>query len=241
MAKTHYLIDYDYWLDQETLQASMGHLLVYVPGAQGAQATVIVYFEDRDPATFELTAPAGTSTESNYAKWPVTPNSRFALQVDTSEAAVCQATIGWNNSANDYSTGAKTNSAHGVRECARSYMAITQLSQDWYLADGLVLDNPSQIWVRESEWVFVLNPGEQPAQVVFTMQYAADEVDEHRMLVPGRRLGVLYLDDIVRRNRHYGMHITADHPVAAQWMRVVKWDDDSETMTFWSVPCASGL
>lgn len=240
MAHTHYLIDFDYWLDEKALHASMGHLLVYNPGSQGAQVETTIYFEDREPASFSLSAAGGTSTETNYTKWPVKPNSRFALAVQSPVPVVCQATIGWNNAGNDYTTGAKTHSPHGVRECARSYHAITQLGRDWYLADGLVLDNPARIWVRESEWLFVLNPGDAPANVTVTMQYRRDDIGKHQVTVAPRRLAVVYMDDLVQRNQHYGAHIAADQPVAAQWMRVVKWDDASETMAFWSVPCVVG-
>jgi hypothetical protein len=240
MPSTQYLADYDYWLDETTRHASMGHLLVFVPGPRPAQVAVTVYFEDRDPAAFTLTAPGGASTETNYTKWPVAPNTRFALRVESSEPAVCQATIGWNNAGNDYSVGAKTLSPQGVRECARSYLALTQLSREWYLADGLVIDNPGRIWVRESEWAFVLNPQMEPVEVTLHLCYAQDEVVAHRLQVPGQRLRVLALDDLVQRNRHYGAYFAADRPVAAQWMRVVKWDDQSEVMTFWSVPCVPG-
>jgi hypothetical protein len=240
MQSTHYLIDYDYWLDETTLYASMGHLLVFVPGPRDAQVQVTVYYEDHDPASFVMNARAGASTETNYTQWPVSPNTRFALRVESSEPAVCQSTIGWNNAGNDYTVGAKTQSPHGVRECARSYMAIGQLSREWYLADGLVIDNPTRIWVRESEWAFVLNPHAQPAEVTLDLRYTQDEVARHVLYVPAQRLHVLALDDLVQRNRHYGAHFAADRPVAAQWMRVVKWDDQSEIMTFWSVPCVSG-
>jgi hypothetical protein len=216
MSSTHYLIDHDYRLDEATRHASMGHLLVFVPGPRDAQVEVTVYFEDHDPASFALAARAGASTETNYSQWPVSPNTRFALRVESSEAVVCQATIGWNNAGNDYTVGAKTLSPHGVRECARSYLAISQLSREWYLADGLVLDNPARIWVRESEWAFVLNPHAQPAAVTLELCYTQDEVARHTLDVPGQRLRVLALDDLVQRNRHYGVRLAADRAVAAQ-------------------------
>jgi hypothetical protein len=240
MATTQYLVDYDYWLDEATLHAAMGHLLVFVPGPRDAQVRVTVYFEDRDPASFELTARGGTSTETNYTRWPVEANTRFALRVESSEPAVCQATIGWNNAGNDYTVGAKTRSPHGVRECARSYMAIPQLSREWYLADGLVIDNPAQVWVRESEWALVLNPHDEPAEVTLNLCYTQAERSQHTLHVPSQRLRALPLDDLVQRNRHYGAYFAADRPVAAQWMRVVKWDEQSEIMAFWSVPCVPG-
>jgi hypothetical protein len=119
-------------------------------------------------------------------------------------------------------------------------MSILHLSQHWYLADGLVIDNPARLWVRESEWAFVLNPHLQPAEVTLDLCYSLEERGRHTFHVPGQRLHVLAMDELVQRNRHYGVYFAANRPVAAQWMRVVKWDDLSEIMTFWSVACVPG-
>jgi hypothetical protein len=235
---THYLIDYDYLLDEKSLFASMGHLLVFNPGPRDAHTTITLYFEDREPDTFSFLAPAGQSSETNYDKWPVQPNSRFALQVESPEPVACQATIGWNNSKNNYTPGAPTHSPHGVRECAKSYMAISQLSREWYLPDGIVIDMPERMWVRESEWAILLNPGDQPAQVTMKLHYTG--IIEHQIEVPARRLRWLYMDDLARRNAHYGVHFESSQPIAAQWLRTVKWSEESELMAYWSVPCIAG-
>lgn len=248
---THYLIDHEYLVDKKTLFASMGHLLVFNPGQDDANLQITIYFEDREPETFPFIAPARKSTETNYARWPVQPNARFALEVESDRPVVCQSTNGWNNTGNDYSPGRPTvKSSRGVRECAKSYMAITQLNQDWYLPDGIIIDMPERMWVRESEWAILLNPGDQPAQVNLALHY--DEVVEHKTEVAARRLKYLYMDDIARRNEHYGVHFTSNVPIAVQWLRVVKWHDQvedaergskadrAELMTYWSVPCVPG-
>lgn len=234
---TYYLIDHEYLSDAATLHASMGHLLAFNPGKRDATLAITLFFEDREPITFEQVAPAGRSSESNYSRWPVQPNSRFALRVESDEPLVCQATIGWNNSGNDYARTARTLSPHGVRECAKSYMAITALSREWLVADGIVIKGPD-IYVRESEWAIVLNPGDAPAQVTLALYY--DECVERHVTVAPRRVCWVLLDSIARHNTHYGLTLTADQPVAAQWLRTVKWDDDSELMAYWSVPCVAG-
>jgi len=235
---THYLIDHEYLTDEATLYGSMGHLLVFNPGPVEAQVTITLYFEDREPESFPFVAPAGQSTETNYEKWPVRPNSRFALKVESLTPVACQSTVGWNNSKNDYSPGAQTKSPHGVRECAKSYMAITQLNRDWYLPDGIVIDMPERIWVRESEWAILLNPGDQPAEVSLALHYR--EVITHKVELPARRLKYVYMDEIARRNDHYGVHFHSNQPVAVQWLRAVKWNEGSELMAYWSVPCIPG-
>jgi hypothetical protein len=235
--RTHYLLDHEYLSDESTLHASMGHLLVFNPGEHDAELSLTLFFEEQEPRTFSAPAPAGVSRESNYTSWPVEPNTCFALRVESSAPVVCQSTVGWNNSGNDYAPSARTHSPNGVRECAKSYMAITQLAQEWYLADGLVIDTP-HAYVRESEWAIVLNPGDAPATVTLTFFYEPRQ--QHTINVPPRRLRRVRMDDIARHNTHYGMRISSDCPVAAQWLRTVKWSDDSELMAYWSVPCVPG-
>jgi len=235
---THYLIDHEYRFDNETLFATIGHLLVYNPGERDSEVAVTVYYEDREPKSFALATPARQSVETNYTRWPVQPGQRFALKVESPVPVVCQSTNGWNATANDYGLKAVTNSPRGVRECALSYMAITALSTDWYTADGLVIDRPTSVYIRESEWAFILNPGDEPANV--TLNFDTAEPRQYPVIVPPRRVTNLYIDDIVQRNKHYGVHFGSDRPIAAQWRRHVNWNDNPELMAFWSAPCVPG-
>jgi hypothetical protein len=234
--KTHYLIDYEYLVDAEHGFATMGHLLIYNPGERDADVTVTVYQEDQEPGQLHLRAAAQASTESNYTAWPVTPNHRCALKVESSEPVVCQATVGWTNTGNDYRPQAATTSPHGVRETAKSYTSIPALARTWYLADGIILNNPDQLWIRESEWAVLLNPGAHPAQVTLTL-HDAGAARRHTVEVPPRRVRAVFMDPIAPSNRHYGVTFTSDQPVAAQWLRAVNWYNSKELMAFWSVPC----
>ncbi|TEU08938.1 MAG: hypothetical protein E3J25_11135 [Anaerolineales bacterium] len=159
--------------------------------------------------------------------------------LESERPVICQSTVGWNNAKNNYRPGAPTKIEPEVRECAKSYMAIDQLARDWYVADGVVIDNPEGIWVRESEWAVVLNPGDRPAEVAMGLHYG-DEVGEHRVEVPARRMKCLYMDDIAQRNRGYGIHFSSDQPVAVQWLRAVYWATRPVLMAFWSVPGVPG-
>ncbi|MDI7274338.1 MAG: sensory rhodopsin transducer [Anaerolineae bacterium] len=236
--RTHYLIDHNYIVDERRLFGEFGHLLAFNPGPRDATLAITLYFEDRDPVSFSMSAPAGQSTETNYARWPLEPGVRFAMKVESTEPVVCQATIGWNNTLNDYGPSARTKSPQGIRECAKSYMAITQLASEWYLPDGIVIDMADRIYVRESEWALILNPGDVPARVRLDLHY--DTVVQHEVDVPPRRLRAIYMDDVARRNAHYGVHFVSDQPVAVQWLRTVKWYDRDELMCYWSVPCVPG-
>jgi hypothetical protein len=236
--KAQYLIDHWYLHDEATGFATMGHLLAFNPGSNDVELTITLYYEEREPETFSLAAPAGKSTESNYAGWPIRPNTRFAMMVESSEPVILQATVGWNNAGNDYSTAARVGEGDRVRECVTSYMAIGTLATDWYLPDGIVIDRPQTLWIRESEWAILLNPGDAPARVTMALHY--DALVTHTVEVPPRRLLCTHMDEIARRNVHYGVHFSSDQPIAAQWLRTVNWNDYPELMSFWSVPCVPG-
>lgn len=234
--RTHYLIDYEYTLDREALTGTVGHLVVLNPGPVFAELTVTAFFEDREPSVFELTAAPYASSESSVERWPVNPGDRFALLVESSEPVVCQATVGWTNTANDYTPGAPTHSPQGAREAATSYTSSSELAEHWYLADGIVIDQPDRLWIRESEWALVLNPSDARARVTLTL-FDGGILRDHAVEVAPRRLLRVLMDDIAGRNRHYGVRFSSDQPVAAQWRRAVYWYDSPEVMAFWSVPC----
>ena len=235
---THYLIDHNYFADKEKIQGEFGHLLAFNPGSVDADLTLTLYYEDKEPQSFQQKAPACKSTESNYGGWPIQPNTRFALKVESTQPIACQSTVGWNVTLNDYSPKAITKSPLGLRETAKSYMAITSLNTDWYVADGIVIDMPDSIYVRESEWAFLLNPGDISAKVNISLFY--DHIEERTVVVQPRRLLAIYMDEIAIRNKHYGAAFHSDQPIAAQWMRTIGWYHTDELMGYWTVPCVAG-
>lgn len=235
--RTHYLIDFTYERDPATRAATEGHLVVFNPSSRAADLSIIVYFEDREPKQVRLRARPGASTESNFSDWPVAPGQRFALAVTSSDPVVAQATIGWNNVGNDGAPGAHTDDGGRPREAVASYTAIPDLATRWYLADGIVIDRPSELWIRESEWAVMLNPGDAPARVDLGLFFRFFK-SSHTIEVPARRVRAIRMDDLVPlRNRHYGVRFASDVPIAAQWRRTVNWYDSPELMSFWSVPC----
>jgi hypothetical protein len=78
--------------------------------------------------------------------------------VDSTEMLVCQSTVGWNVTKNDYSPNAATESPLGVRETAKSYMDINKLACEWFLPNGIVINMKDKIYMCESEWALLLNP-----------------------------------------------------------------------------------
>lgn len=234
---THYLVDFTYVSDAATRTATMGHLVVFNPAPRPATLEVTVYFEDRDPEHFRLEADAGTSTESSYPSWPVKPGDRFALALTSNEPVVAQATVGWNNVGNDGNPDARAIDGGRPREAVTSYTAIPALAERWYHADGVVLDKPNVLWIRESEWAVLLNPGDAPARIELGLFFRWF-TKTHTIEVAPRRVRAVRMDDLVPiRNKHYGVRIASDVPIAAQWRRTVEWYDSPELMSFWSIPC----
>jgi hypothetical protein len=233
--RTHYLLDYERGADREARFATGGHLLVFNPGRRAAELDVTAYFEDREPATFHLQARPGATTESEPREWPVPADGRFALRVESSEPVVAQATIGWNNTAGDFSPAATAAGGAPVREAASSYMGIPALARRWYVADATVIDAPETLWLHESEWALLLNPGDRPAKVRLSLFYRWF-ARHHEVEVPARRLRAVVMDDLAIANHHYGVRIVGDAPIAAQWRRTVKRQGSPELLAFWSVP-----
>jgi len=240
MSTANYLIDQDYYVNQETKYAIMGHLLVLNPTNRDSRLKVTFYYEDDEPTETSLSARSLIRENWTWDEWPeLRRHKRFAMRILSEEPVVVQATIGWNNRLNDYSAGRKD----GERECAMAYSAITSLSKVAYYVDGVVIDTP-KAWVRESEWNLILNPRERPAETVTTLYYTDGTVQKLNYTVQPERLKCIYLDDVVEKKMGYGTKIESTEPVAAQHLRVVYWTNKDETaywantpvMAFWSLP-----
>lgn len=237
---TYYLIDNIVSTDEQTYDSEGGHLLAFNPGPRDSELTVTVYYTDADPEVRHFRAPARGVFETNCRRWEgLRQDVRFALAVESPEPLACQVTAGWNNAKSNFAPDAPTRDPQGVRECARSYMALPRLAREWCYADGIILDNPSRLWVKESEYCLILNPGAQAAEVTLALHYA-DGVEERAVRVGPRRLECVFMDPLARKNVHYGVLCTADLPVAAQWIREVRWYHRPDPMTFWSVPFVPG-
>jgi len=246
--KTHYLIDQEYIIDEKQLFSTIGHLLVFNPSNNDADLKITLYFENEQPKSFNLKAPAKKSFESNYETWEVKPkpNSNFALKVESTQPVICQSTIGWNNTANDYTPQAKTKSPKGVRETAKSYMSITQLSRDWFVADGIIINNPSSTWLKESEWMVLLNPNPDPVEVsIYTKHGKKGALQKPELLetlvIEGERVKKILMDSKVPQNKLYGVRAISKSPIAVQWLRNVNWYDSPELMAFWSTPAVPNI
>jgi hypothetical protein len=231
---TQYLPDYEYRSDSAQGFATSNHLVVFNPGARDASVSIRILFEDQPPKTVPLRVPAMSSVETNQAKWPVVPNSRFGIVLTSDEPVIAQATIGWTNTFNDYSDTARARDGGKARETALSYLAHQSTATRWMLADGLVI-NSETLFIKESEYALLLNPSADTAHVVVRM--ASGGMREiHQLDVPPDRVRAVTMDSLVPANQHYGAVIESSRPIVANWRRTVQWRDQAAMMAFWSVP-----
>lgn len=181
---------------------------------------------------------------------PIRRGSRFALRVESTEPVVCQAGLGWTNTRGHFSWGARTRSGDRQREAARSYNAIRRLSRNWLYADAIILNDgvrqtvnrllpgnppPHSLWIRESEFALLLNPGDDSATVTLALHYG-QTVRRQVLTVPPRRLMRHFMDPIAVPNEHYGVSVSSTADIAFQWLRLMRWHGSEEPMTFWSAP-----
>jgi hypothetical protein len=229
----------DYFANEKTGFGQLGHLLAFNPGAKNAEMSVTVYFEDREPLAFKLPAPGFASTESNWKGWGSIPlNTKFAFRVECELPLALQATIGQNNTGNDYGTKAK-GYPEKVRETVLSYMPGAA-AREHYLPDGIVIAAPDTIWVLEHEWLILCNPEKEPAGVTVEAMFKAGDSLKFTETVAPQRVKYIFMDEKVPSLRHYGAKVTSDRPVSAQWLRTVNWYDRDEMMSSWSVPLVPG-
>ncbi len=227
------LLPLEHGVDAGRGWGSVSHLLLLNPAAEAARVRVRLFFTDRDPAAFELAAAARTTTESASSSWPVGAGGRFALVAESDRPVVCQATVGWNSTANDYRPGATARSPRGVRETARSTLPAP-IGRRLFLADGIDLGGAGS-WLRETETLAVLVREEQPVRATLRLHAAAASRDR-ALELPSRRLTLLLMAGALPRDLHYGAELVASRPLAAAWLREVYWQQGDEPMASWSVP-----
>jgi hypothetical protein len=111
------------------------------------------------------------------------------------------------------------------------------------VATHYLIDYPYQLDERRRYGIMghllVFNPGGRDASCRVTISTFSADARAKTVTVPARRLARVYMDDVAKRNEHYGARISADRPMAAQWVREIRWFDGDELMSVWSLPCAA--
>jgi hypothetical protein len=246
--QTHYLPDFEYSVDEANGLGRIPHLSVFNPGANDVNLTVTIFHEESEPTSFQQVVPAQSSFETDASNWDVPLNSRFGMKVESTEPIIVQATEGWNNTKNDYSLNGTPVNSNISRETAKSYMSHTSLAKECYIADGIIIDIPEALWIKETEDIAVLNPNKEEITLTIHAYFGKRDVTrfeipldipvmKKQVKIPAERVGFISLTEWIKPNWHYGARVTADQPFAAQWLRMVYWYDSAELMSEWSVPC----
>ncbi|MFT3892099.1 MAG: sensory rhodopsin transducer [Anaerolineales bacterium] len=244
----HYLPDFEYSVDETNGFGRIPHLSIFNPGANEATLTITIFYEEGEPTSFQQVIPARSSFETDASHWDVPLNSRFGMKVESTEPVITQATEGWNNTKNDYSLNGAPVHSDVPRETAKSYMSHNSLAKECYIADGIIIDIPEALWIKETEDMAVLNPNKEDMTVTINAYYGHRGVTrfqipldipvmKKQVKIPAERVGFISLTEWIKPNWHYGARVTADQPFAAQWLRMVYWYDSAELMSEWSAPC----
>lgn len=232
---SYYLLYNNYFEDERTHTGHFGHYLLFNPWDEDVEANVTIYYQDKEPESFSLPAYAGVTNESNFRSWGVIkPGRRFASRIQSKIPLICQHTGGWNNLMNNHAPLKEVRP--DPRETVISYTAITRLSNDWYHPDCIVIDMPDKVWLRESEWIILLNPGVEKARANIEMIFSKDQKNVYEAEIAPMTFKFIQMDDITKKNVHYGVHVRSDKLIAAQWYRTINWYTKDELMAHWSVP-----
>ena len=92
------------------------------------------------------------------------------------------------------------------------------LYTEWHYVDGIILTGGV---LEESEWLSVLNPNQEDAEIRLTIFYGDREPGSYTFTVPAERVRTLKMDDldVVPRNRLFSVRIESNVPVAAEEVR----------------------
>jgi hypothetical protein len=190
------------------------------------------YYEDQEPAKASYKLAAGREGlvflgDSSANKPDVPLDKRFGIMVKSTCPILVQCT-----------QGDKIHGSPVTNNMVTNMFVPGPLSDQhkvWYYVDCIVLRNPSPL--EEREWITLLNPNEEGAQVTLTffpggmMQHDTAEV---RMADPDeaafqieleveaqRILQTRLHEDIVevKPNRHYSVRIESDVPITVQAAR----------------------
>lgn len=191
-------------------------LCMFNPTKRDAGVVMMLYYEDIDPTQLRLTVPAKTKRNFHLSEYnEVVKDKHYGARILSTEPIVVQPAVGYYgpDDKHDWYTRA-------------SYWTIasTALSKVWYFADGVVIDVPDRR-LKESEWVFVLKPNKEATQVTLNVYYNDQTEDVFRCNVPAERLKAIFLDDIVTKNKGYGVRIVSGEPIAVQETRRI-WEED---------------
>jgi len=216
MSTVNYIADGYELLKEGSPNMQSTWICLFNPTKHDADLTVTFYYEDQKPTHTKLKLLSQCRSNLHTAECKeLVKDKRYGVRILSTEPIVVQSTVGYYGpeDKHDWYTRGMT-----------STLAATALSKVWYYADGIIIDRPNQR-LKESEWAFILNPGKKDAQVTLTTYYTDQTKDVCKFMTPQERLKVVFLDDILIKNKSYGARFVSTEPIAVQETREI-WEED---------------
>ncbi len=192
------------------------YILFMNPSQSTAEIELTFYFEDRPPVVDHtcLGAERVAQHPLHVKSKDVLPwNTNYGVRVRSSIPIICQRTHG------QWLPG------DPVTENMASFILypgpLGDKEKNWCYADGIRCWREDHL-LEESEWVSILNPNPDPAELVITAYHAGDrEPTRWKETVPGERIKVIKLDDQewVIPYELYGIMVDSSLPVVVEELR----------------------
>ena len=216
MSTVNYIADGYELLEEDNPNMQSVWICLFNPTKHDADLTVTFYYEDQKPTQTKLQVPSECRRNLHTAECKeLLKNKRFGVRILSNEPIVIQSTVGYYEpeDKHDWYTRGMT-----------STLSATALSKVWYYADGIIIDRPNQR-LKESEYAFVLNPNKKDARVTFTAYYDDQTKGFFKFRAPAERLKVVFLDDILLKNKSYGARFVSTESIVVQETREI-WEED---------------
>jgi hypothetical protein len=191
-------------------------ICLFNPTKHDADLRATFYYEEQEPTQTKLQVPSECRRTLHTADCKeIVKNKRYGVRILSTEPIVVQSTVGYYEPEDkrDWYTRGMT-----------STLSAIALSKVWYYADGIIIDQPNQR-LKESEWAFVLNPNKKDTTVTFTAYYDDQTSDSFKFTAPTERLKIVFLDDILPKNKSYGARLVSTEPIVVQEVREI-WEED---------------
>jgi len=229
--RVHYFADGHSLSDPGSDNRQATWVCILNTGAREALLRFTFYFEDLAPVRMSHQVPPKTTRSIKlYNREEIPHNKRFGGKIESSVPVVIQVTTGYygNEDKEDWYTRAM-----------HSVVCNDTIANVNYYADGVIVRKRG-LRLRESEWVYMLNPNLAPARV----QYTAYTTDGKRVSFPltiqPQRVFALALDDLLEKNKLFGAEVRSSVPLAVQQTRVVEEIDRRTIRSAYSVMAKPG-
>lgn len=184
------------------------------PGAKDASITITVFYEDLPPRDHHITLAARRARNLGLHGVPglLELNKLYGVRVRSDVPILVQNTRG------EYEPEDPVTNAMGSTILTPG--PLTEKDKELWYADGIILTGGI---LEESEWLSVLNPNDEEAEITLTIYYGNKEPGTYTYSVPAERVRTVKMDDleIVPKNELFSVRIQSSVPVAAEEVRRV--------------------